>query len=141
MAIMTENDIAAGPDSGGVLMTRTAVESLRKLERPEAESVAKAIAAIGQAEGKPAVAGENGTQYFAMVPDDVRAPVVMYRAAKDGYLVTSLVDREAYRTFETAEQPGFLQPGFLQSGTFKAAVGAVAAAALGIILGARAGHS
>lgn len=137
---MTENDIVAGPDSGGVRMTRIAVESLRKLERDEAESVAKAIAAIGQAQGKPVVAGENGTQYFAMVPDDARAPVVMYREAKDGYLVTSLVDRDAYKTFETAEQPGF-QPGLLQSGTFKAAVGAVAAAALGIILGSRSGHA
>jgi hypothetical protein len=139
MATMTEIDIAAGPDSGGVRMTRIAVESLRKLERAEAESVAKAIAAIGQADGKPVVAGENGTQYYAMVPDDARAPVVMYREAKDGYLVTSLVDRDAYQTFETAEQPGFL-PGLLQSGTFKAAVGAVAAAALGIILGSRAGR-
>lgn len=132
---MTENDIGAGPDSGGVRMTKAAVSSLRNLERAEAESVAKAIAAIGVADGKPAVSGSNGTQYFAMVPDDTRAPVVMYREAKDGYLVTSLVNRDAYQTFETADQPGFLQ-----SGTFKAAAGAVAAAAIGIILGSRAGR-
>lgn len=131
---MTENDIAAGPDSAGVRMTKAAVESLRKLERTEAEAVAKAIAAIGVADGKPVVSASNGRQYFAMVPDDTRAPVVMYRHAREGYLVTSLVNRDAYQTFETAEQPGFLQ-----SGTFKAAVGAVAAAAIGVILGSRAG--
>src|SRR5215470_16222089 len=97
---MTENDIGAGPDSGGVRMTKNAVATLRNLQRPEAESVAKAIAAIGQVEGKPVVAGENGTQYFAIVPGDSSAPVVMYRKAPDGYLVTSLADRDAYRRFE-----------------------------------------
>lgn len=133
---MTDSDIGAGPDSGGVRMTRGAVDSLRGLDRGEAESVAKAIAAIGVAQDKPAVSGSNGTQYFAVVPDDTRAPVVVYRQTRDGYLVTSLADRDAYRTFETEEQPGFMQ-----SGTFKAAVGAVAAAALGVILGSRAGRS
>jgi hypothetical protein len=69
-----------------------------------------------------------------MVPDDDHAPVVMYRDADDGgYLVTALVDRATYKTYEIAEQPGFLQ-----STTFKAAVGAVAATAVGILLGSRA---
>jgi hypothetical protein len=140
MATMTENDIGAGPDSGGVRMTKSAVAALRNLQRPEAESVAKAIAAIGQVEGKPVVSGENGTQYFAIVPDDSRAHVVMYRKAPDGYLVTSLADRDAYQTFETAERPGLFPPGFLQSGTFKTAVEAIAAT-LGIILGARSGRT
>ena len=137
---MMENDIGAGPDSGGVRMTKSAVAALRNLQRPEAESVAKAIAAIGQVEGKPIVSGENGMQYFAIVPGDSRAPVVMYRKASDGYLVTSLADRDAYRTFETAEEPGLFRPWLLQSGTFKTAVGAIAAA-LGIILGAHGGHT
>lgn len=141
MTTMTENDIGAGPDSGGVRMTKAAVASLRKLAREEAEPVARAIAAIGVTEGKPAVSGSNGTQYFAMVPDEARAPVVVYRRAGDGYLVTSLVDRADYQAFETADGDGLLSPGFLQSGTFKAAVGAVAAAALGVILGSRVGRS
>jgi ABC-type nitrate/sulfonate/bicarbonate transport system permease component len=61
----------------------------------------------------------------------------MYRESKDnGYLVTALVDRETYQTYEITEQPSYLR-----STTFRAAVGAVAAAAIGIILGSRAGRS
>jgi hypothetical protein len=79
----------------------------------------------------------NGRQYLAAVPDDDTAPVVMYRESEDnGYLVTALVDRDTYQTYEITEQPGFLR-----SSTFRAAVGAVAAAAIGIILGSRAGRS
>lgn len=121
-----------------VRMTPAAIDALHGLERPQAESVARAIAAIGQTEGKPVAAPResNGRQYFAMVPDDDNAPVVMYRAVDDGgYLVTALVDRETYKTYEIAEQ----RPGFLQSNSFKAAVGAIAAAAIGVILGSRAG--
>ena len=118
-------------------MTQPAIDSLRELARPQAEAVARAIAAIGTTEGKKVVApAENGRQYYAMVPDH-DAPVVMYRQADDnGYLVTALVDRATYKTYEITEQPGFLQ-----STTFKTAVGAVAAAALGIILGSRSGKS
>ena len=68
-----------------------------------------------------------------MVPDD-DAPVVMYRQVDDNrYLVTALVDRATYKTYEITEQPSFLQ-----SATFKTAVGAVASATIGIILGSRA---
>jgi hypothetical protein len=120
-----------------VRMTPAAIDALHELARPLAEAVARAIAAIGQTEGKPVVAPEgngNGRQYLAMVPDDDEAPVVMYRKDDEGgYLVTALVDRATYQTYEIAEQPGFLQ-----STTFKAAVAAVAAAAAGIILGTRA---
>jgi hypothetical protein len=118
-----------------VRMTPAAIDALRELARPQAEAVARAIAAVGQTAGKPVDAPqENGRQYYAMVPDDDKAPVVMYREADDGgYLVTALVDRDTYQTYEIAEQPGFLQ-----STTFKAAVGAIAAAAVGIILGSRA---
>jgi hypothetical protein len=117
-----------------VRMTPAAIDALRKLARPQAESVARAIATIGQVEGRPVAEPEgNGRQYFAMVPDDDGAPVVMYREADDGgYLVTALVDRATYKTYEIAERPGFLQ-----STTFRSAVGAVAAAAIGIILGSR----
>lgn len=133
---------AVPTDSGlsNVRMTPAAIGALRKLARPEAESVARAIAAIGQTPGNPVVAPNgngNGKQYLAIVPDDDKAPVVMYRQSDDnGYLVTALVDRDTYQTYEIAEQPSFLQ-----SRTFKAAVGAVAAAAIGIILGSRAGRS
>ena len=125
----------SGPSN--VRMTPAAIDALHELARPQAEAVARAIASIGQAEGKPVAAPQgNGRQYYAMVPDD-DAPVVMYRQADDkGYLVTALVDRDTYKTYEIAEQPGFLQ-----STTFKTAVGAVAAAALGIILGSRSGKS
>ena len=118
-----------------VRMTPAAIDALHELMRPQAESAARAIAAIGQTAGRPVEAPQaNGRQYYAMVPDDDKAPVVMYREADDGgYLVTALVDRDTYQTYEIAEQPGFLQ-----SNSFKAAVGAVAAAALGIIVGARA---
>jgi hypothetical protein len=118
-----------------VRMTPDAVSTLRKLARPQAESVARAIAAIGQVEGQPVVApDENDRKYLAMVPDDHEAPVVMYRAADDnGYLVTALVDRQTYKTYEKAER----LPSFLQSPTFRTAVGAVTAAAIGAILGAR----
>jgi hypothetical protein len=126
--VPTEN----GPSN--VRMTPAAIDALHELARPQAEAVARAIASIGQAEGKPVAAPHgNGRQYYAMVTDD-DAPVVMYRQADDkGYLVTALVDRDTYKTYEIAEQPGFLQ-----SATFKTAVGAVAAAAIGIILGSRA---
>jgi hypothetical protein len=129
-----------------VRMTPTAIGALRGLARPQAESVARAI---GQAEGRPVaipqdapqenggngngVGNGNSRQYLAMVPDDDHAPVVMYRQADDGgYLVTALVDRATYKTYAIAEQPGFLQ-----STTFKATVGAIAATALGILLGSR----
>ena len=134
--------MATESGQSNVRMTQPAIDSLRELARPQAEAVARAIAAIGtaggEAEGKKVVApSDNGRQYYAMVPDDDSAPVVMYRAADDsGYLVTALVDRDTYKTYEIAERPGFLQ-----STTFKTAVGAVAAAALGIILGSRSGKS
>jgi len=133
---------AVPTDSGpsNVRMTPAAIGSLRELARPEAESVARAIAAIGRTRGNPVVAPNgngNGKNYLAIVPDDDKAPVVMYRHADDnGYLVTALVDRDTYQTYEIAEQPSFLQ-----SRTFKTAVSAVAAAAIGIILGSRAGRS
>jgi hypothetical protein len=129
----------AGNGQANVRMTPAAIDALHELASPQAKSVARAIAAIGRTEGKPVAAPQgtaqdNGRQYLAMVPADDQAPVVMYREADDGgYLVTALVDRDTYKTYEIAEQPGFLQ-----SATFKAAVGAVAAAALGIIAGSRA---
>jgi hypothetical protein len=131
-------------DSGpsNVRMTPAAIDALHKLARPQAESVARAIATIGQVPGKPVEAPNgngngNGRQYLAIVPDEDEAPVVMYRAAEDnGYLVTALVDRDTYQTYEIAEQPSFLR-----STTFRAAAGAVAAAAIGIILGSRSGRS
>jgi hypothetical protein len=141
-----EGVTATAPDENGqatVRMTPTAIDALRELARPQAESVARAIAAIGQTAGKPVAIPQdaqqengngNGRQYLAMVSDDDHAPVVMYREADDGgYLVTALVDRATYKTYEIAEQPGFLQ-----SATFKTAVGALAATALGILLRSRA---
>jgi hypothetical protein len=120
-------------------MTPAAIDALHELARPQAESVARAIAAIGQTPGKPVTAPQegngngNGRQYYAMVPDNDQAPVVMFRESGDGgYLVTALVDRATYKTYEIAEQ----QPRFFQSNTFRATVGAVAAA-LGVILGSR----
>ena len=133
---------AVPTDSGpsNVRMTPVAIDALHELARPQAESVARAIAAIGQVPGKPVEAPNgngNGRQYLAIVPDDGEAPVVMYRESEDnGYLVTALVDRDTYRTYEITEQPSFLR-----SVTFRTAVGAVAAAAIGIILGSRAGRS
>ena len=127
-----------GPSN--VRMTPAAIDALHTLARPQAESVARSIAAIGQVPGKPVEAppgNGNGRQYLAIVPDEDEAPVVMYREAEDnGYLVTALVDRDTYQTYEIAEQPSFLR-----SSTFRAAVGAVAAAAISIILGSRAGRS
>jgi hypothetical protein len=132
---------ATVPTDGGpsnVRMTPAAIGALRELARPQAESVARAIAAIGEVPGKLVEAPNgNGRQYLAMVPDDDKAPVVMYRNSEDnGYLVTTLVDRDTYQTYEISEQPSFLR-----SNTFKTAVSAVAAAAIGIILGSRAGRS
>lgn len=125
----------SGPSN--VRMTPAAIEALRKLERPQAESVARAIAAIGKDGSQPVVARDDGKDYLVMVPDDDQAPVVTYRADDSGaYLVTALVDRNTYETFEITERPGFLQ-----STTFKATVGAAAAAALGIILGSRASRA
>lgn len=129
-------------DSGpsNVRMTPAAIDALHKLARPQAESVARAIASIGQVPGNPVEAPNgngNGRQYLAIAPDDDVAPAVMYRESEDnGYLVTALVDRDTYQTYEITEQPGFLR-----STTFRTAVGAVAAAALGIIFGSRAGRS
>jgi len=131
--------VPAENGQSNVRMTPAAIDALHDLARPQAEAVARAIAAIGQVEGRPVTAPDegngNGRQYLAMVPDDHEAPVVMYRESDDGgYLVTALVDRATYQTYEIAEQ----RPRFLQSSAFKATVGAVAAAAIGIILGSRA---
>lgn len=129
--------VPAENGQSNVRMTPAAVEALHALERPLAESVARAIAAIGQADGKPVASppdSDNGRTYFAMVPDDDAAPVVMYRPADgNGYLVTALVDRATYKTYEIAERRGFLQ-----SNSFKTAAAAVVAAAIGVILGSRA---
>ncbi|MGH3214959.1 MAG: hypothetical protein ACRDL9_10350, partial [Trebonia sp.] len=62
-------------DSGpsNVRMTPAAIDALHKLARPQAESVARAIAAIGQVPGKPVEAPNgngNGRQYLAIVPDE-----------------------------------------------------------------------
>jgi hypothetical protein len=123
-------------DGQNVRMTPAAIDALHSLARPQAGSVARAIAAIGQAEGKPVASppdSDNGRQYYAMVPDDDDAPVVMYRQADDnGYLVTALVDRDTYKTYEIAGRPGFLQ-----SNSFKTAAATVVAAAIGVILGSR----
>jgi hypothetical protein len=117
-----------------VRMTPAVIESLRELARPQAESVARAIAAIGQAPGRPVAAPKgNGRQYLAVVPDNDKAPVVMYRAADDGgYLVTALVDHDTYKTYEIAENGHT---------TISDTVGAIAAAVAGFILGSRAGRS
>ncbi len=138
--IYAEEVTAIPPTEGAqskVRMTPSAVKALRELARPHAESVARAIAGIGRAEGRLVALPPDdvdGRQYFAMVPDDDDAPVVMYRPANgNGYLVTALVDRAAYRTYEIAERPGFLQ-----SNSFKAAAATVVAAAIGVVLGARA---
>jgi hypothetical protein len=149
----TTHDVQARPDyaremtatvptengQSNVRMTPAAIDALRELARPQAESVARAIAAIGQTEGTPLDApSANGRKYLAMVPDDDKAPVVMFREADDGgYLVTALVDRETYKTYEIAENGH----SFLQSHTFRATVGAVAAAVVGVILGSRGGRS
>lgn len=111
-----------------VRMTPAAIKALRGLARPEAESVAHAIAAIGTAEGTPVASpNANGRQYMAMVPADEKAPVVVYRAADDGgYLVTSLVDRGTYKAYDIAEHA----PDFRQSSAFRAATRAMAAASL-----------
>ena len=62
-------------DSGpsNVRMTPAAIDALHKLARPQAESVARAIASIGQVPGNPVEAPNgngNGRQYLAIVPDD-----------------------------------------------------------------------
>jgi hypothetical protein len=130
--------VPTGHGHSNVRMTPAAIDALRELARPQAKSVARAIAAISQVPGRPVVAPEgNGRQYLAMVPDEDAAPVVMYRESDDGgYLVTALVDRDTYKTYEIAENGH----GLVQSTTFRATVGAVAAAVLGVILGSRAGR-
>jgi hypothetical protein len=128
----TEGGTANG-GQGNVRMTPAAIEALHALSRQQAEAVARAIATIGRAKGRPVVTGDNGRQYLAMVPDDDQAPVVMYRETDNGkYLVTTLIDRGTYKTYEIAERPGFLN-----STAFRATVSAAAATALGIILGSR----
>src|SRR5262249_47760684 len=63
--VPTEN----GPSN--VRMTPAAIDALHELARPQAEAVARAIAAIGHTEGKPVAAPQgNGRQYYAMVTDD-----------------------------------------------------------------------
>jgi hypothetical protein len=134
-----ENATPAEGGQGDVRMTPAAIEALRALDRGQAESVARAIAAIGHVEGSPVPEASNGKHYLALVPDDDKAPVVMYRRANRGtYLVTALVDRDTYQAYEIAEDRGFLD-----SSAVRATAGAVAAAAaaLGIVLGARASRS
>jgi hypothetical protein len=113
-----------------VRMTPAAIKALHDLARPEAESVARAIAAIGTAKGTPVASrNANGRQYMAMVPAAENAPIVMYRKADDGgYLVTALFDRDTYTAYEIAARA----PAVLRSSIFKAAAGAMAAAAAGM---------
>ncbi len=136
-----ENATPAEGGEGDVRMTPAAIEALRALDRRQAESVARAIAAIGHVEGSPVPEASNGKHYLAMVPDDDKAPVVMYRRANRGkYLVTALVDRDTYQAYEIAEHRGFLDSSAVRA-TAAAVAAAAAAAAVGIVLGARANRS
>jgi hypothetical protein len=114
-----------------VKMTPAAIDALHKLGQSQAGSVARAIAAIGKEEGKPLVTRED-REYLAMVPKDDEAPVVMYReSGSGGFLVTGLVDRDAYETYEVTDGRGPQQ-----SNAIRTAV----SAAVGLILGSRSGR-
>ena len=102
---------AKSDSSKRVRLTSRVVSALEDLPSEVAASVARAIERIGKEEGEPfkPADGSTGERYMVMVPDDDKAPVVLYRQEDSGYLVTGLAKRADYKTYIRPEpSTGFL---------------------------------
>lgn len=132
---MTVNMAAAvAPHEDDIRVAQTVLKDLDGYEPAAAASVRQAIQTIGQVSGEPIRIdipdSPPDRQYFALLPADENAPVVIYRSLRPdepGWLVTTLLSREAYRQHKQAEQ---------RAEFFKAAVVTGAAVAIGAIIGA-----
>lgn len=124
-----------------VRMAKPAVEALQDLPREQATAVARAVRLIGTTEGVPLqLPGQDQEHYLVIVPDDDHAPVVVYRQRPKveggGYLVTGLLDRDAYNAYAHAGEPGFFDTA---AGKAVLGIAAPAAAAIGIAMSSRSG--
>lgn len=130
------------PDSGSpgpdIQMTSSVVDRLRDLPREQAKAVAQAIRAIGQTRGRSLLPGTDGKQYMIIAPIDDSAPAIIYRESDDGtgFLVTALVERDAYDAYEDVGRQSILD-----SPIVKAILAALGGAALAALLSSRSGKS
>ncbi len=97
-----------------VRMSRVAADTLRELPDDAAKAVAETIDHIGEDRGRPLKipASKSGGTFYAMVPADKHAPVVIYRKLTpdegEGFLVTAIIDRFEYLGYLRAEKRGAL---------------------------------
>ena len=110
LGTMTADPAGAARESEahGVLMAEAVLQRMRRvLPNDQAASGAQAILEIPSTQAVPIrleVPGDPpGTQYWALTPGLRTAPVVIYRKklrAENGeWLVTTLMDRDAYREY------------------------------------------
>jgi hypothetical protein len=98
----------------GIRMSRPAVDAFETLSKSQQAAVAEAIRRIGPDAGTllKIPPGGSGGGYLAMVPSDPDGPVVIYRRLTadegDGYLVTAIVGRSEYKSYQRAERQGIL---------------------------------
>lgn len=111
----TSGTQAQAPAGANVRLSRLAIDALQDLPKDQAAAVAGAIRHIGPGSGSPLKIrspGNPGEPYFAIVPNDDAAPVVIYRklgpAEGGGYLVTALTGRNEFGGYERAERQGIL---------------------------------
>lgn len=117
-----------------VRMAKAAVDALHDLPDQQKEAVARAIRRIGTYEGTPLkLPGGDGTPYLAMIPDGDRTPVVIYQQRRGGeYLVTGLLERNAYNTYTRAADPVFFDT---PAGKAVLGLAGLAAIAAGVVIG------
>ena len=98
---------ARRPEDSDVLVAETVLRRMRELSATDARAahnVADTILDIPHTRGQPVrltVPGDPpGTRYWAQIPSDRHAPVVIYRESLPGeegrWLVTALMDQDAY---------------------------------------------
>ncbi len=97
-----------------VLLSRSAADTLRALPEDELAAVAETLRRIGAARGRALKIppSKSGGTFYALVPSDEKAPVVIYRALTpdegEGVLVAAIIDRREYAGYLRAERSGAL---------------------------------
>jgi hypothetical protein len=97
------------------------LREMRQSEPAKARAIEDAIERIP--DGVPIridVPGRQRQEYWAIAPRHPHAPVVVYRSlepedgAGDGWLVTTLIDRNTYADYLNAERRGLLDTPFVR---------------------------
>jgi hypothetical protein len=101
-------------DLATVEVAETVVTRMEQLPSHQAESVARAIAAVPADQGVPiridVPDSPSGRKYKALAPEDPDAPVVIYcrEPILGNWLVVALLDRDKYQQYRHAESANLL---------------------------------